>query len=568
VIEVEGVGSKRPFRFGVLIDASGLSRWQADCIRGVSSSGIGTPVIVVNAKCTQAPRRRGTLGRVIRRFAMTAIGMPRSSILVDVATLGIDTVITSAQLSNGPILELEREQLQALNAFDLDFILYTGFLEPRGAILKAARLGVWSLRDGKCAPDGQPSMFWKMSDSEAGFTVCLWRYTPEAGSVLRNGRYPIVGHSYRDTIDHARAASLDFPMLAYNDLAAGVVGQSQAVECTSSPEGLGFRPMLRLLWELWSERLRSLVDLGFFRRSWNIGLVRSGDLDPTVAKRADQVQWLQPDSRNAFAADPFMLRYGDGIGLLGEVRDEKDGRGVIAAWWIGPSGVRYLGVVIAEPGVHISYPYLFRWKEEIYCLPERAQVGGPILYRALEFPTRWERLAELLPGVQAVDPTVFELDGRWWLACTDNAKDCHSWMLLFHSGQPLGPWQPHPRNPVKIDPRCSRGAGTPFLYHGHLVRPSQDCSVSYGARVVFNRIVRCTTTDFFEEPLGELLPDSGGPFPTGLHTVSFDPVIAAVDGLKIDFAPLAWWDYIKHRFRPALGRSAAIVRDAAPIQAR
>src|SRR5213596_456309 len=54
--------------------------------------------------------------------------------------------------------------------------------------------------------------------------------------------------------------------------------------------------------------------------------------------------------------------------------------------------------------------------------------------------------------------------------------------------RPLGPWRPHPGNPVKVDVRSSRPAGGPFLFGGNLYRPAQDCSRTYGGGITINRV--------------------------------------------------------------------------------
>lgn len=190
-----------------------------------------------------------------------------------------------------------------------------------------------------------------------------------------------------------------------------------------------------------------------------------------------------------------------------------------------------LGTVIEEP-VHLSYPCLVQSQGQIYCVPEQAESKSIILYRAIDFPLRWERLCPLLSGIEAVDSTLFQHGGYWWLAYTDASIDRNGRLMLWYASALTGPWLPHALNPVKIDPRCSRGAGPPFEYRGALIRPSQDCSVTYGAKIVFNRIITLTPDLFREEVIGELRPDPAGPYSRGLHTIAYDGSVAIVDGMR------------------------------------
>ncbi|MBV8056658.1 MAG: hypothetical protein JO071_15610 [Deltaproteobacteria bacterium] len=188
-----------------------------------------------------------------------------------------------------------------------------------------------------------------------------------------------------------------------------------------------------------------------------------------------------------------------------------------------------LGKVIDGP-VHLSYPYILEWQGSVYCIPEQARGHAIVLYRATDFPNKWERVGEVLSGVEAIDPTIFRYDSHWWLAYTDASFDRHGRLMLWYSTELTGPWKPHALNPVKIDPRSSRSAGPPLRYGEHLIRPAQDCSGEYGARVVFNRIIELTPEKFHEEVIGELKPDPNGPYPAGLHTICRTGDVAVVDG--------------------------------------
>jgi hypothetical protein len=206
-----------------------------------------------------------------------------------------------------------------------------------------------------------------------------------------------------------------------------------------------------------------------------------------------------------------------------------------------------LGKVIDGP-VHLSYPYVIEWQGNIYCIPEQAQAHAIVLYRAIDFPRIWEPVGEVLSGVEAIDPTLFRYGPFWWLAFTDASIDRHGRLMLWYSSGLLGPWMQHALNPVKIDPRSSRGAGRPFLYGDYLVRPAQDCSGEYGARIVFNRISKLTPEEFQEDVIGELKPDPNGRYPAGLHTICQDGYVAVVDGKAYVIDPTAWFRKSARRF--------------------
>jgi hypothetical protein len=68
-----------------------------------------------------------------------------------------------------------------------------------------------------------------------------------------------------------------------------------------------------------------------------------------------------------------------------------------------------------------------------------------------------------------------------------------------------------------------------------LIRPAQDCSRSYGSAITLNRIVALTPTEFREETVARIDPDPDGPYPHGIHTLSFVGESMLVDGKRHEF---------------------------------
>ena len=68
-------------------------------------------------------------------------------------------------------------------------------------------------------------------------------------------------------------------------------------------------------------------------------------------------------------------------------------------------------VVILQDDCHYSYPFVFRYNDEWYMIPESSAVTEVRLYRAAAFPEKWE-LSTVLLHEKAVDTTVFEQNGK------------------------------------------------------------------------------------------------------------------------------------------------------------
>ena len=64
-------------------------------------------------------------------------------------------------------------------------------------------------------------------------------------------------------------------------------------------------------------------------------------------------------------------------------------------------------MVLREP-FHLSFPHVFSFDDEVFMVPETLGAGAVRLYRAIDFPDRWELAGELVRGDFA-DPALV----RW-----------------------------------------------------------------------------------------------------------------------------------------------------------
>ncbi|KAL4521104.1 hypothetical protein Ndes2437A_g05046 [Nannochloris sp. 'desiccata'] len=160
---------------------------------------------------------------------------------------------------------------------------------------------------------------------------------------------------------------------------------------------------------------------------------------------------------------------------------------------------QYIGIALSEPW-HLSYPYVFSWNNQVYMMPEGSGSGSLRLYRAVDYPLRWELEKELI-NKPLVDASLVEWKGRWYLFASDPSRPGHkknAELQIFHSEAPLGPWTQHYLNPVMSgDPRSgARMAGRLLKHNDRLYRFGQDCSGTYGRNVAAFRIDVLSPTEF------------------------------------------------------------------------
>ena len=235
--------------------------------------------------------------------------------------------------------------------------------------------------------------------------------------------------------------------------------------------------------------------------------------------------------------------------ILVEEFDWETEKGRISELRLEATGA-YITPAIDE-GSHLSYPYTFRHEGITYAIPESEKAGGIFLYRLDDATREWSQEAVLVEGVSALDATLFEHDGRWWLMYSQTGG-CGPWSLyLQHAPDLKGPWEPHIANPVKTDVRSSRPGGHLFFHEGFLYRPCQDNRAGYGAALCIARIDELSVMRFRETPVRRIYPDPKGPYPDGIHTLSGRGSFTVIDGKRHTWPLALLW---RRQLTKRLGR--------------
>jgi hypothetical protein len=236
-------------------------------------------------------------------------------------------------------------------------------------------------------------------------------------------------------------------------------------------------------------------------------LVPARDWTVAIRNRPGAFVPISDDGRHYFA-DPFLFTWSDRTFLFLEDYHRATEKGLIAAVEIidgKPAGVP---TPVLERAYHLSYPFVFAQGDSVYMLPETATNRTLELYRAVDFPWKWQLDSVLIEGMALADATPLFHQGRWWLFSSmgEHGTTDHDELFVFYSDRLSGPWQPHSANPVKSDCRSSRPAGRILRQGNRLYRPAQNCERGYGSGLVWNEIVELTPLRFREVEVAHVNP--------------------------------------------------------------
>lgn len=424
---------------------------------------------------------------------------------------------------------------QLIESTGADAVVWLADGEPGGArarqLAAAAPVGLFTLRVGR-RPIGPRSGLAEVLDEAPLTLVELIRHDRSgAATVIRSGRYGTVPGSMDGNRDAVLDAAARWPEVELRALARGD-GPAQNSAAITLP-----RPVPRIgpsaVWRLARQQLRARLRALCRHDEWNVGIVE----DPSPASLLNgrlSITWL-PRRTGRYAADPFVARDGDDVHVFFEDYAYRSGRGAISHLRVGPTGAATRPTTVLDPATHVSFPFLVPTGDGLAMVPESSASGQLVLYRPEKFPGHWQPAATLLDE-PVLDAAIVCWDGRWWMFGTRPGPQEHAELCVWHAPELEGPWTAHARNPVKVDARSARSAGTPFTWQGRLYRPAQDCSRRYGGRIVILRVDVLSPTDFSESPVATLGPQASGPYPDAMHTLSVADGVAVVDGARTTFS--------------------------------
>lgn len=340
-------------------------------------------------------------------------------------------------------------------------------------------------------------------------------------------------HRLLDSAD----AVLTHLVRAIGDAVARIVaGQPPATIATTPPPAIPISARTRARSPLGfassriARKARSKLDERLGRAPvWQVAYRSTPERTPPVAPLdAASFQRLADDGQRYYA-DPFVFVHAGVTHLFVEELPYASGRGIISHTVLDRDRATATPAPVLEEPHHLSYPQVFADGGHIWMLPEGAASGGLHLYRADPFPHRWVRHATLIDA-PLHDATLFRHAGRWWITAGVVLGGASSWdtLALYSADRLEGPWHAHRGNPVLVDARAARPAGTPFEHGGALWRPAQDCTGGYGSALSMCRIDRLDEQGFAQTLAATLrfgAPDQHA----GPHTLNFGGGYEVID---------------------------------------
>ena len=183
-----------------------------------------------------------------------------------------------------------------------------------------------------------------------------------------------------------------------------------------------------------------------------------------------------------YIADPFFIKEKDTFYLFVELKGEREAD---IALFTSPDGLdyKYKGIVLDE-SFHLSFPQVFRHKNEFYMLPETSQTENVILYKASNFPYSWKKTDTLIKNRKLKDPAILLSEGLNLIVSVDD----HMQQFMFTADSLNGTWKEAENYNGSLGNE-TRPGGRFFELNGNYYLPVQDRKYGYGSAISIFKIV-------------------------------------------------------------------------------
>ena len=118
--------------------------------------------------------------------------------------------------------------------------------------------------------------------------------------------------------------------------------------------------------------------------------------------------------KGKWGADPFLVQDNNGVFLFYEEYEESQKKGSIAVAAYEDGKFTRKGIVIDEP-FHLSFPCVFKIRDDYYMIPESGAVESLNLYKCENYPYKWKKEKILANGKGFSDTLVIEKDEVYYV---------------------------------------------------------------------------------------------------------------------------------------------------------
>jgi len=436
--------------------------------------------------------------------------------------------------NNGNIYEYSEKDLSKIKSLKLNLLIRGGSGILKGEILNICQNGIISFHHGDNEYyRGGPPGFWEIINKEIRTGFIIQRLSEE----LDNGEILFKGYFATHWLYTINLINLlEKSNIYLHNVIDSLTSNSLKTDIKIKNLGPIYKlPSIKILLFYFF----SVIKIFFIKNlnkilsrsdQWNVAYQFTNEWKNINSSKLNKI----PNPPNRYLADPFVIKKGNNYYCYVEDYNHKYKKGCISVYKINKDSCKEFGVALEE-NFHLSYPFLFNHKNELYMCPETHEANEIRLYKCTEFPLKWKFVKTLISDVSAVDTNIFFKNEKWWLMTNlsnseipDHASELH----IFSSKNLLTDyWEPHKKNPVIFDPLTARNGGLinelNTLYRVHQ-KPGFN---NYGESLGISKIEELNENNYKESNELKVSPNFFKDL-KGTHTYNFSDGLLVLDFKK------------------------------------
>jgi hypothetical protein len=447
-------------------------------------------------------------------------------------------VLNIEPVNQGNFDHIQENDLQLIDAYQLDVCIKLGFQNFKGTILTIPKFGIWEFGDNlinhKASLAGVREVIQHWCETTV--SLRLLSHELEEGYVLYES-FSSTNSAINKNQNLACWKAVSFIPRKLKELYETngdnffeKVKEKQKPVSGNKPSNniLGNSSFISFLIKHYYKWGKKKIWKLFNMEQWILLCFNKKDEIPLSIESYREL--IPPKDR--FWADPIVFNYNERDFVFFEEYLFKKKKAHISVAELDKAGKLSNFQVVLNKPYHLSYPFVFNNGTDIFMIPETSGNKTIEIYKCVSFPDKWEFQMNLMENLHAVDTTVYYHENKFWLFVNikeNNGASAWDELFLFYSDELLTTkWIPHPGNPVISDVRQARPAGQIFTYKEKMYRPSQDCSCTYGYATNINEIIVLNETEYKEKKVTTIFPEWNKKV-TAVHTYSHADAFAVVD---------------------------------------
>lgn len=526
-------------KIGILLKSTTCDRYLAQMIQELESNNKIELIFLLNNSSANKKsfinklllliKKRGFLNffslllfKIVSIFEFKILSIPYKTIKKHFKTDSINPLINDNVVylnpnfsKSGILVTYSEEDIKKIKSFELDLII-RGNAEGifKGDILKSSKEGIISFHHGDNRWNrGGPAGFWEvyLKKDTTGFIIQILSEELDGGKVIFRSDIA----TRRTYIENLIALYTE----SYPFMSKLIIEYANKGHLPKAEEPLPYAGTILKVPRPYETFLYSVKTAYIFLNyatkrvilerhdRWSVAFTRS-NWNKTILRKGVEIK----NCKNRFFADPFIVTEKGRTVCFVEDYSYITKLGSISAIEIFEDNTYKIEEYVIKEPFHMSFPYIFRYEDELYMVPETSQAKSIRLYKCIEFPSKWEYQKDLFSDIYATDTMIFFHNNLWWMlfSLSNTGKNYNSQLVAYYTeSDPInGKWIAHTKNPIVKSSSVARNAGMVGLDGGVVIRSRQKQGFNlYGASFSLAKIVNLTPTEFEEEEITKILPN-------------------------------------------------------------